>query len=122
MERAMQDTPRRDAIKRLAYIEGHLRGVRRMIEADAYCVDVLRQTHAIQRALESLEALLLRGHLRSCVPSGIREGREETVLAELAELYGVARRWRAADGASEAADDAGDPATSPPAKGTGRGS
>jgi DNA-binding FrmR family transcriptional regulator len=86
--------PKRDAINRLAYIEGHLRGVRRMIEADAYCVDVLRQTHAIQRALESLEALLLRGHLRTCVPAGIREGREEAVLAELSELYGVSRRWR----------------------------
>jgi hypothetical protein len=56
--------------------------------------DVLRQTHAIQRALESVEALLLRGHLRTCVPTGIREGREEAVLAELGELYGVSRRWR----------------------------
>ncbi len=110
----MEDAAGRDAIKRLAYIEGHLRGVRRMIEADAYCVDVLRQTHAIQRALESLEALLLRAHLRRCVPSGIREGREDAVLAELAELYGVARRWRAADAPSDEDRDTGEgPASSP---------
>jgi CsoR family transcriptional regulator, copper-sensing transcriptional repressor len=93
----MEDTTKRDALRRLAYIEGHLRGVRRMVEADTYCVDVLHQTHAIQRALEGFEQLLLQGHLRTCVPSGIRAGREEAVLAELAELYGVARRWRAAD-------------------------
>ena len=92
----MEDTTKRDALKRLAYIEGHLRGVQRMVEADTYCVDVLHQTHAIQKALEGFEQLLLQGHLRTCVPSGIREGREEAVLAELADLYGVARRWRAA--------------------------
>ena len=93
----MEDTTKREALRRLAYIEGHLRGVRRMVESDTYCVDVLHQTHAIQKALEGFEQLLLQGHLRTCVPSGIREGREEAVLAELADLYGVARRWRAAD-------------------------
>src|SRR4051812_32346741 len=93
----MEDTTKRDALRRLAYIEGHLRGVRRMVEADTYCVDVLHQTHAIQKALEGFEQLLLQGHLRTCVPSGIRAGREQAVLDELADLYGVARRWRAAD-------------------------
>jgi CsoR family transcriptional regulator, copper-sensing transcriptional repressor len=96
----MEDTTKRDALRRLAYIEGHLRGVRRMVEADTYCADVLHQTHAIQKALEGFEQLLLQGHLRICVPSGIREGREAAVLAELADLYGVARRWRTADAAS----------------------
>ena len=90
----MDSELKRDAARRLAYIEGHLRGVRRMIDEDAYCVDVLRQTHAVQRALESLEAKLLQAHLRACVPSGIREGRDDEVLAELGELFGVARRWR----------------------------
>ena len=108
----MDDTAKRDALKRLAYIEGHLRGVRRMVEDDTYCVDVLHQTHAIQKALEGFEQLLLRGHLRTCVPSGIREGREDAVLAELADLYGVARRWRAADDASD--DQAGAAANAAP--------
>src|SRR5438067_5973427 len=113
----MEDATKRDALRRLAYIEGHLRGVRRMVEADTYCVDVLHQTHAIQKALEGFEQLLLQGHLRTCVPSGIREGREEAVLAELADLYGVARRWRAAaardDDATGAVDDV--PVSHPPA-------
>ena len=109
----MEDGVRREAIRRLAYIEGHLRGVGRMIDADAYCVDVLHQTHAIQKALEGFEQLLLQGHLRTCVPTGIREGREEAVLSELAELYGVARRWRTPDAAREVAID--------PAEGTAGG-
>ena len=81
-----------DALKRLKYLSGHLEGVRRMVEGDAYCVDVLKQTHAVRRAIEKLEALLLDGHLRSCVVEGVREGREDQVLGELLELYDVANR------------------------------
>ncbi|MCH7481230.1 MAG: metal-sensitive transcriptional regulator [Chloroflexi bacterium] len=88
----MLDDVRGDALKRLSYLSGHLDGVRRMIEADAYCVDVLKQTHAVRRAIEKLELLLLDGHLRSCVVEGVREGREEQVLGELLELYDVANR------------------------------
>jgi DNA-binding FrmR family transcriptional regulator len=77
-------------LKRLSFIEGHLQGVRRMVEADTYCVDVLKQTYAVRRAIEKLEAIMLDGHLRSCVVEGVREGREEQVLSELAELYEMA--------------------------------
>ena len=63
-----------------------------MVEADAYCVDVLKQTHAVRRAIEKFEALLLDGHLRSCVVEGVKEGREDEVLGELMELYQVAQR------------------------------
>jgi DNA-binding FrmR family transcriptional regulator len=81
-----------DALKRLNYITGHLEGVRKMVEADTYCVDVLKQTHAVRRAIEKFEAILLDGHLRSCVVEGVREGREDEVLGELLELYDVANR------------------------------
>jgi DNA-binding FrmR family transcriptional regulator len=80
-----------DALKRLNFIEGHLGGVRRMVEADTYCVDVLKQTYAVRRAIEKLEALMLDGHLRTCVVEGIRDGRDEQVLGELSELYRVGR-------------------------------
>jgi hypothetical protein len=79
-----------------------------MVEADTYCVDVLHQTHAIQKALEGFEQHLLQSHLRTCVPSGIREGREDAVLAELADLYSVARRWRTTDAADATASEADD--------------
>ena len=87
----MIDDTRADVLKRLSFIEGHLGGVRRMVESDTYCVDVLKQTYAVRRAIEKMESLLLEGHLRTCVVEGIREGRDEEVLAELGELYRTGR-------------------------------
>ena len=88
---SMIDETRADVLKRLSFIEGHLGGVRRMVESDTYCVDVLKQTYAVRRAIEKMESLLLEGHLRTCVVEGIREGRDEEVLAELGELYRTGR-------------------------------
>ena len=81
-----------DVLKRLNYIEGHLRGIRKMVEDDAYCVDVLKQTYAVQRAIEKFEQIILRDHLSHCVPDGIREGRDEEVLGELEQLFTLSRR------------------------------
>jgi len=81
-----------DAIKRLSYIEGHLAGVKKMVEEERYCVDILRQTFAVRRALQKLESQLIDGHLRTCVVDGVKEGREEQVLSELVELYEIADR------------------------------
>jgi DNA-binding FrmR family transcriptional regulator len=85
-------TPRDEARQRLATIEGHLRGIRKMIEDDAYCVDILKQTFAVKRAIDKLEDSLLQGHLSSCVPEGIREGREAEVVRELQDLFELARK------------------------------
>ncbi|MBI3954406.1 MAG: metal-sensitive transcriptional regulator [Chloroflexi bacterium] len=88
----MQDHVRKDSLKRLRYIEGHLAGIRRMIEADQYCVDVLKQTRAVRRAIEKLEAMMLDGHLGDCVVEGIKGGREAQIITELSELYRIANR------------------------------
>jgi len=85
-------TTKPEVLRRLSYIDGHLQGVRRMIEDDKYCVDVLKQTYAIRRAIEKLEALILEKHLHGCVVAGIREGREDAVVGELVELYELAGR------------------------------
>ena len=53
-----------EALKRLNYIEGHLLGIKRMVEGDKYCVDVLKQTFAVRRAIEKVETILLGGTLR----------------------------------------------------------
>ncbi len=79
------------ALKRLAYIEGHLQGVRKMLEEERYCVDILKQTHAIRKAIEKLESLLLDGHLRTCVIDGIQSGKTEQIVEELRSLYTVGR-------------------------------
>jgi len=85
-------TTKPEVLRRLSYIDGHLQGVRRMLEDDKYCVDVLKQTYAIRRAIEKLEALILENHLHGCVVAGIREGREDAVVGELVELYELAGR------------------------------
>jgi DNA-binding FrmR family transcriptional regulator len=83
---------REDVLKRLNYIDGHLAGVRRMIEEDKYCPEILKQTFAVRRAIEKMEAMILEGHLHSCVIDGIKNGREEQVVQELQELYTLANR------------------------------
>jgi DNA-binding FrmR family transcriptional regulator len=81
-----------EVLKRLSYIEGHLKGIRRMVEEDQYCVDILKQTAAVKGALDKLDALLLKAHLAACVPQGFAEGRGEQVLAELNELFALSQR------------------------------
>ena len=83
---------KQDALKRLSYVEGHLGGIRRMVEEDKYCVDILKQTFAVRRAIQKIEARLLEGHLNSCVIDGVREGRADEVLSELLELYSLSDR------------------------------
>jgi DNA-binding FrmR family transcriptional regulator len=86
----MRDESKTDVLKRLNFIDGHLAGIRRMVEADKYCVDILKQTYAVRRAIEKMESIMLDGHLRTCVVDGIREGRDDAVLSELTELYEMA--------------------------------
>jgi DNA-binding FrmR family transcriptional regulator len=86
----MRDESKTDVLKRLNFIDGHLAGIRRMVEADKYCVDILKQTYAVRRAIEKMESIMLYGHLRTCVVEGIREGRDDAVLSELSELYEMA--------------------------------
>src|SRR6266567_8590550 len=81
---------KQEVIKRLNYIEGHLKGIRKMVDEDKYCVDILRQTYAVRKAIEKLESLILEGHLRTCVPEGIKGDREEAVIQELIQLYAIA--------------------------------
>lgn len=76
-----------EVLKRLNYIEGHLAGVRKMLEEDKYCVDILKQTYAVRRSIEKVESILLEGHLHTCVVDGIKNGREDEVLGELKALY-----------------------------------
>ncbi|MEE8347225.1 MAG: metal-sensitive transcriptional regulator [Dehalococcoidia bacterium] len=88
----MENTTREDILKRLNYIDGHLAGVRRMIEGDKYCPEILKQTFAVRRAIEKMEGILLEGHLHTCVATGIRDNREDEVISELMELFELANK------------------------------
>ena len=91
-EGTMISESKSEALKRLSYIEGHLSGIRKMVEEDKYCVDVLKQTYAVRRAIEKMESILLEGHLHSCVVDGIKTGREDQVVGELRDLYILANK------------------------------
>ena len=88
----MASESKSEALKRLSYIEGHLSGIRKMLEEDKYCVDVLKQTYAVRRAIEKMEGILLEGHLHSCVIEGIKTGNEGQVLDELKDLFILANK------------------------------
>ena len=81
-------------LTRLRRIEGQVRGIHKMIEADRYCPDILTQILAVQEALRGVTRELVRNHLRHCVTSAVREGGDEAerVTGELAELFHKATR------------------------------
>ena len=66
-------------IQRLSRIEGQIGGIRRMIESDAYCIDVLTQSSAVSGAIEAFNRELLKNHIRNCFVNGIRAGQEEPI-------------------------------------------
>lgn len=84
-------------LARLRSAEGHLRSVTAMVESDGYCIDVLRQTSAVQAAISRIESLLLDRHLHHCVMTAIRgdDVRErERVLRELLDVFEADRSRR----------------------------
>lgn len=76
----------KDLLNRLNRIEGQVRGVKAMLERDAYCTDILTQVSAINSALNSFNKVLLANHIKTCVTQDIREGKEETVDELVATL------------------------------------
>lgn len=76
----------RDLVCRLNRIEGQVRGIKGMVERDAYCTDILVQVAAVNAALNSFNKVLLADHVKTCVIRDIREGKTETVDELLAVL------------------------------------
>ena len=81
----------RDLLNRLSRIEGQVRGIRGMLERDAYCTDILVQVAAANAALNSFTRVLLGNHIKTCVARDLREGKEETVDELVATLQKLMR-------------------------------
>jgi DNA-binding FrmR family transcriptional regulator len=82
-------------MNRLKTVEGHVRGVQRMVEDDAYCIDILKQTQAIQRALEKFNSFILANHLNGCVTTALRgeqPDERERVVHELLQVFDATNR------------------------------
>jgi CsoR family transcriptional regulator, copper-sensing transcriptional repressor len=84
-----------EALTRLKIAAGHLGGVIRMVEQDAYCIDVIRQIQAVQAALNKVSAAILENHLNSCVTTAIRgedPSERERVLKEITDVFETATK------------------------------
>jgi CsoR family transcriptional regulator, copper-sensing transcriptional repressor len=84
-----------NTIRRLKNIEGHLRGVIRMVEEDTYCIDVIRQIQAVEAALNKVSSNILENHLNSCVITAIQGNdkmERERVLKEITEVFDMSMK------------------------------
>lgn len=82
-------------IKRLKTTEGHLRGIQRMLENGAYCIDVIRQIQAVQGSLNKISTRILDQHLNSCLITAVRgedPAERERVLKEIADVFEAATK------------------------------
>lgn len=84
---------KRKLLARLKSVEGHVRGIQRMVESDQYCIDIVQQTQAVQRALDKFNALVLENHLNTCVTTAIRgddAAERERVVTEIMDVFETA--------------------------------
>ena len=74
---------KREMLNRLKTVRGHLDGIIRMTEEEAYCVDLMKQVSAAQASLERVNRLILKNHLETCFSDAVTEGRAQPAIAEL---------------------------------------
>jgi CsoR family transcriptional regulator, copper-sensing transcriptional repressor len=91
----LNDESKVKARGRLRRIEGQVQGLQRMIDNDAYCVDILLQISAVQGALDQVQKLLLGRHIESCVADALRTGSKSERQQKLEELLDVFSRFGA---------------------------
>jgi DNA-binding FrmR family transcriptional regulator len=86
----MDDSTKTSVSRRLASASGHIKGIERMVDEDAYCIDVIQQIQAVQAALNKVSGMILDSHLRSCVTTAIRgddPAERERVLEEVTSVF-----------------------------------
>lgn len=89
------DPAREDIVSRLRSVAGHVAGIQRMVEDDAYCMDVVNQVLAVQRALKKVNTRILDRHLHSCAVSAIQgddPGERERIIGEILAAFEAAGR------------------------------
>jgi DNA-binding FrmR family transcriptional regulator len=89
----MDNTTKKTITRRLASAAGHIKGIERMVNDDAYCIDVIQQIQAVQAALNKVSTMMLDNHLRTCVTTAIRGDdleERERMLQEITSIFEVA--------------------------------
>ena len=85
----MHDNVKTDALRRLSIAQGHLEKVKKMLNDDSYCPDVIHQSRAVQAALRKVDEIILHGHLHSCVLKDIHGSQDERekLVSEIVDLF-----------------------------------
>ncbi|TVS85111.1 metal-sensitive transcriptional regulator [Mycobacterium helveticum] len=105
---------KRAALNRLKTVRGHLDGIIRMLESDAYCVDVMKQISAVQSSLERANRVMLHNHLETCFSAAVRNGRGDAAIEELIDAVKFTPALTGPQ-AQLNGSAAGEPTASPPA-------
>ena len=95
MQQVKHGSHHEEPMKRLKTAEGHLRGIQRMLEEDAYCIDIIHQIQAVQAALAKISVQILDEHLNTCFTTAVRgedPGERERVLKEISDVFEMAAR------------------------------
>jgi len=83
----MRKNAKKESVRRLRIIEGHVRKIREMVEKDVYCLDVLQQTSAVNSALKKVDEIILDSHLHTCLVPVFKGSKAEESIKELVEIY-----------------------------------
>ena len=83
---------KQETLRRMRTVEGHVRGIERMLESDAYCIDVIRQIQAVQSALTKISVSVLDDHLQTCLVTAVKGDRRDQMLKEITEVYEMASK------------------------------
>ncbi|MCA9379821.1 metal-sensing transcriptional repressor [Candidatus Dojkabacteria bacterium] len=86
-DKRFKTTPKDKALHRIKIIQGHLKAVEKMLQDDQYCVDIVHQSRAVQKALKNLDLLLIENHLKTCVVNQIHNHEEKRTTEELLKLF-----------------------------------
>ncbi len=81
-----------ETLRRMKNVEGHVRGIERMLENDAYCIDVIRQIQAVQAALTKISVSVLDDHMQTCLTNSLDGEKRDQMLREITEVYEMASK------------------------------
>jgi len=91
----MHKDTKSDVSRRLASAAGHIKGIERMVNEDAYCIDVIQQIQAVRAAMNKVSSIVLDSHLNSCVITAIQSddpGERERVMTEITSVFEVSSK------------------------------
>ena len=90
----MRNDAKKETLRRLKIIKGHLGKVAKMVEEDKYCIDILQQSLAVQNALKRVDGLILDQHLRQCVTDAMKKGnsKKEKSIKELLKVFQLSNK------------------------------